>query len=60
MYGIELRLCDDMSCSIYMELGDYDYEQYLVIDGKNDNFAEVSPYVDFKEMFCSTEINIFE
>lgn len=29
MYGIKLELSDDKSnCSIYLELGDYDYEQY--------------------------------
>jgi len=31
MYGIELKLSDDKTnCSIYLELGDYDYDQYWV------------------------------
>jgi len=61
MYGVELTLADDMSCcSIYLDLGDYDYERYTVINGKNDELAEVSPNVDFKKMFCCSEVNIFE
>lgn len=60
MYGIELKLSDDKTnCSIYLELGDYDYEQYWVEDGLNDGFAVVSPSVAFKDMFTNLEINIF-
>lgn len=59
MYGIKLKLSDDKSsCSIYLELGDYDYEQYWVEDGLNDDFAEVSPNVAFKDWFTNLEINI--
>ena len=59
MYGIKLKLYDDKSsCSIYLELGDYDYEQYWVEDGLNDDFAEVSPNVAFKDWFTNLEINI--
>lgn len=40
MYGIELKLSDDKTnCSIYLELGDYDYEQYWIEDGLNDRLA---------------------
>lgn len=40
MYGIKLKLSDDKTnCSIYLELGDYDYEQYWVEDGLNDGFC---------------------
>ena len=60
MYGVDLTLSDDKSCcSIYLELGDYDYEQYWVINSKNGNLAEVSPEVAFKEMFHNVEVNIF-
>ena len=60
MYGISLSLSDDnSSCSIYLELGDYDYESYWVEDGKNGNLAEVSPDVWFKELFNNVEVNIF-
>ena len=60
MYGINLSISDDKSyCSIYLELGDYDYESYGVMDGKNGNLAEVSPNVSFKELFNNVEVNIF-
>ena len=60
MYGINLDISDNKSyCSIYLELGDYDYENYGVMDGKNGNLAEVSPFVSFKELFNSIEVNIF-
>lgn len=60
MYGIKLKLSDDKTnCSIYLELGDYDYEQYWVEDGLNDGFAVVSPEVAFKDWFTNLEINIF-
>ncbi|MDE6073745.1 MAG: hypothetical protein K2J42_07115 [Muribaculaceae bacterium] len=60
MYGIDLSISDDKSyCSIYLELGDYDYENYGVMDGKNGNLAEISPYVSFKELFNNVEVNIF-
>lgn len=60
MYGIKLRLSDDKTyCSIYLELGDYDYEQYWIEDGPNDGFAVASPEVAFKDMFTNLEINIF-
>lgn len=56
MYGVKLELSDDKSnCSIYLELGDYDYEQYWVEDGLNDNLAVVSPEVAFKEWFNNVE-----
>ncbi len=58
MYGIELSL-GETSCSIYLELGDYDYEQYWVMDGKNGKLAEVSPEVAYKEWFSNVEVNIF-
>ena len=59
MYGINLSISDDKSyCSIYLELGDYDYENYGVMDGKN-GLAEVSPNVSFKELFNNVEVNIF-
>ena len=60
MYGINLSISDDRSyCSIYLELGDYDYESYGVMDGKNGNLAEVSHNVSFKELFNNVEVNIF-
>ena len=60
MYGINLDISDNKSyCSIYLELGDYDYENYGVMDGKNGNLAEVSPNVSFKELFNNVEVNIF-
>ena len=60
MYGIELKLSEDkLWCTIYLELGDYDYEDYSVRDGKNDGLAEVTPNVSFKEMFSNVEVNIF-
>lgn len=60
MYGIELKISEDKSnCSIYLELGDYDYEQYWVENGVNDSLATVSPNVAFKDMFINVEINIF-
>ena len=58
MYGIELKLSDSW-CTIYLELGDYDYEDYGVTDGKNGNLAEVSPNVSFKELFTNVTVNIF-
>lgn len=60
MYGIELVLSDDKSsCSISLELGDYDYQQYWVEDGLNDSAAVVSPEVAFKDLFTNLEVNIF-
>ena len=60
MYGIKLELSDDKSnCSINLELGDYDYEQYWVKDGPNDVLASVSPDVAFKDLFTNLEVNIF-
>lgn len=60
MYGIKLELSDDKSnCSIYLELGDYDYEQYWIENGSNDGFASVSPDVAFKDLFTNLEVNIF-
>lgn len=60
MYGIKLELSDNKKwCSIYLELGDYDYENYHVGDGKDDGLAEVDPEVSFKEMFNNVEVNIF-
>lgn len=60
MYGIKLELSDNKKwCSIYLELGDYDYENYHVGDAKDDGLAEVSPEVSFKEMFNNVEVNIF-
>lgn len=60
MYGVKLELSEDMTnCSIYLELGDYDYEQYWIEDGTSDGFAVVSPAVAFKDMFTNLEINIF-
>ena len=60
MYGIKLELSDNKKwCSIYLELGDYDYEDYGVRDGKNNGLAEVSPNVSFKDMFTNVEVNIF-
>lgn len=60
MYGIKLELSDNKKwCSIYLELGDYDYEDYGVRDGRNNGLAEVSPNVSFKDMFTNVEVNIF-
>lgn len=60
MYGINLTMSNDNSrCAIYLELGDYYYEEYKVTDGKNGNVAEVSPEVAFKELFNNVEVNIF-
>lgn len=60
MYGIKLELSDNKkSCSIYLELGDYDYENYHVGDSRDDGLAEVSPEVSFKDMFTNVEVNIF-
>lgn len=60
MYGIKLELSDDKSnCSIYLELGDYDYEQFRIEDGLNDSLAVVSPGVAFKDWFTNLEVNIF-
>lgn len=60
MYGIKLELSDDKSnCSIYLEHGDCDYEQYWVKDGPNDVLASVSPDVAFKDLFTNLEVNIF-
>ena len=60
MYGIELRLSDNNEwCSIYLELGDYDYESYSIGNGRDDALAEVSPEVAFKDLFRNAEVNIF-
>ncbi|MDE6191111.1 MAG: hypothetical protein K2G47_05740 [Muribaculum sp.] len=60
MYGINLKLSDDKTnCSIYLELGDYDYEQYWIEDSLNNNLAVVSPNVAFKDLFTNLEVNIF-
>lgn len=60
MYGIELNLSENkLYCSIYLELGDYSYEQYHIEDGRTDSLAEVSPKVAFKELFYNLEVNIF-
>lgn len=60
MYGITLELSDDKSsCSIYLELGDYDYEQFWIEDGLNDSLAVVSPDVAFKDLFTNLEVNMF-
>ena len=60
MYGIELKLSDNKEwCSIYIELGDYDYESYDVGNGIDDGLAVVSPIVSFKDMFTNVEVNVF-
>lgn len=60
MYGIKLELSDNKEwCSIYLELGDYDYESYSIRNGRDDGLAEVSPEVSFKDMFNNVEVNIF-
>lgn len=60
MYGIELKFSDNKEwCSIYLELGNYDYENYRLEDGKDDTLAEVSPEVSFKDMFNNVKVNIF-
>ena len=60
MYGVKLELSDDKTyCSIYLELGDYDYEQYWIENGPNDSFATVSPNVAFKDLFTNLEVNLF-
>lgn len=60
MYGTNLTMSNDNSrCAIYLELGDGDYEEYRVMDGKNGNYAEVSPEVAFKELFNNVEVNLF-
>ena len=60
MYGIKLELYDDKTnCSIYLELGDYDYEQYWIEDGLNDRLAVVSSKVALKDWCTSLEIDIF-
>ncbi len=60
MYGIELKLSDNNEwCSIYLELGDYDYESYSIGNGRDERLAEVSPEVSFKDMFNNVEVNIF-
>ncbi len=60
MYGIELTLSDNKEwCSIYLELGDYDYESYSIGDGRDGGLAEVSPEVAFKDTFNNVEVNIF-
>ena len=60
MYGIKLELSDDKTnCSIYLELGDYDYEQFWIEDGLNGSLATVSPNVAFKDWFTNLEVNIF-
>ena len=60
MYGIKLKLSDNKKwCSIHLELGDYDYEDYGVEDGKDDTLAEVSPETAFKDLFRNAEVDIF-
>ena len=60
MYGIDLKLSDDKSwCTIYLDLGDYDYEDYSIGNGVNGGLAVVSTEVSFKEMFNNVEVNIF-
>lgn len=60
MYGIELKLSDNKKwCSIHLELEDNDYENYRVVDGKNDALAKVSPKVAFNDLFHNDEVNIF-
>lgn len=59
-YGIKLELSDDKTnCSIYLELGDYDYEQYWIEDGLNGSLATVSPNIAFKDWCTNLEVNIF-
>lgn len=60
MYGIKLELSDNKEwCSIHLELGDYDYEDYWVGNGKNDALAEVRPEAAFKDLFRNAKANIF-
>lgn len=60
MYCIKLELSDNKSwCSIHIEFGDYDYEDYRVGNGKNNALAEVSPEVAFKDLYHNAEVNIF-
>ena len=55
-----MRLSDNNEwCSIYLELGDYDYESYSIGNGRDDALAEVSPEVAFKDLFRNAEVNIF-
>ena len=60
MYGIKLKLSDNKKwCSVNLELEDNDYENYRVVDGKNDALAKVSPKVAFNDLFHNDEVNIF-
>lgn len=61
MYGVKLSLSDDEAgCLIHLELGDYDYEDYSVLRDEDSGMVIVSPIVEYKNLFCNDEINIFQ
>lgn len=64
LYGVRLSLCDDETgCFIHLELnecGDCDYEDYTVLNDEKSGTVIVSPIVDYKNLFCNDEVNIFK
>lgn len=61
MFGVEVSLDKDGTSRINITCEDYDYEYYMVVDGKNGGLATINSTVEWKHPTygCHDEVDIF-